>query len=705
MKKYLLGALLVLSLAVVPFVSQAATLAELQCQVYQLMSQIAQFNNTPCPTRDGVPSSCPALPYCQSGNRVIINSISGPTSLGVGEKGAWTINATVPAGTNVSYSVNWGENLNYPMTASSDKGEIQQTSTFTHSYSRAGTYVIKFEINSGSEITGLSQTVVVGSQTTPGVLNATVTSSKIGLAYEKTQNLYSSFSLVAGASGGDVYIPRQLIVGSIMLENTTHSNKTIPDKCSTSFFPSGSSIGQVPLIDNGYYKIANGQKYSFDMVISCPVKDMYKGVYYGRLNYINYYNSLGSDMSLKVAYPNYRTPSSQYIVGEQGPWISGVSFDSNSQILTINGERLKQVNSLTVGTLVLSGPNWLAGWVKKSDNQIVVQESKEWPNGAQTVFVGSVVGNSNKAYVTISDLVSRAPSIFLSDRSSNTGITVKVGDTFTLQGSPENLQGMKYWFGPGSAPAGYYTRAYFFDQLFDGSCTNNEASTNGLWTITCTAKTPGSGAFYVGIYTNGQEYRSNTVNVTVVGGQAIAELLAQIGALNISLRDACGPNEPLIPIPANPTVDQLRVTLEQANQRVIQRIYQCKDSTTPSFSNLQVDGDQATWAQNSSRNISWQTNGSIPKVDVTLCYSDKGCWSVQRGIPNTGRASAYFGSNVTVGRSIFVRVRESGKVSPIIESKPFTVTPSITSSNSSQSKLNQMASALSAMQAILDKLK
>jgi hypothetical protein len=140
------------------------------------------------------------------------------------------------------------------------------------------------------------------------------------------------------------------------------------------------------------------------------------------------------------------------------------------------------------------------------------------------------------------------PSIHLSSSSgsqvSDSSISVRIGDTFTISGSPQNLQGMSYYYGSGYPTSGYYNRAFFFDQNFgdNNSCGNNEASPIGVWTMTCTAKVPGSSTFYVEIYANGQVYRSNNVAVTIANTssatagltssqiQAILSLLATFGA-------------------------------------------------------------------------------------------------------------------------------------------------------------------------------
>ena len=108
-------------------------------------------------------------------------------------------------------------------------------------------------------------------------------------------------------------------------------------------------------------------------------------------------------------------------------------------------------------------------------------------------------------------------------QTSDTSISVNVGNKFTISGNPENLQGLSYYFGSGDPTAGYYARAFFFDQTFGNNnpCGSNEASPNDIWTMTCSANVPGSSAFYIEIYANGQTYRSNTVTVTVTSSSSV----------------------------------------------------------------------------------------------------------------------------------------------------------------------------------------
>ncbi|MSU74725.1 hypothetical protein EXS57_03020, partial [Candidatus Kaiserbacteria bacterium] len=140
-----------------------------------------------------------------------------------------------------------------------------------------------------------------------------------------------------------------------------------------------------------------------------------------------------------------------------------------------------------------------------------------------TIFIQdtpSLLSGTSGSFAIVSPS-STQPSIHLSVSSGNqindSSISVNVGGTFTISGTPQNLQGMSYYSGNGYPTSGYYNRAYFFDQNFsnNNSCGNNDASPTGVWTMTCTAKVSGSSSFYVEIYANGQIYRSNQVTVTI----------------------------------------------------------------------------------------------------------------------------------------------------------------------------------------------
>ena len=89
----------------------------------------------------------------------VIDGVSGPTTLNVGETGTWSVKAHDPESGLLSYIVNWGDSVSSgsggggaaPMSISAS-----QTTTFTHSYSRAGTYKVVFTITDNKGLTAQS---------------------------------------------------------------------------------------------------------------------------------------------------------------------------------------------------------------------------------------------------------------------------------------------------------------------------------------------------------------------------------------------------------------------------------------------------------------------------------------------------------------------------------------------------------------------
>ena len=116
-------------------------------------------------------SSAPYTPPYgnQSTNQApVISGGTFPTTLSVGQTGTWTVNASDPQNGSLSYSVDWGDTytcpVGYTCTTAAQAKAIVQTSTFTHSYSAAGTYTVTFYVqNSAGLRAQTSATVTVGS--------------------------------------------------------------------------------------------------------------------------------------------------------------------------------------------------------------------------------------------------------------------------------------------------------------------------------------------------------------------------------------------------------------------------------------------------------------------------------------------------------------------------------------------------------------
>lgn len=86
----------------------------------------------------------------------VISGVSGPTVLKVGEQGSWMVKASDPENGQLWYFVDWGDvqMIDYGgIGASGIPSDFKQVTTFTHSYSQAGTYTVKFLVRdtSGNE--------------------------------------------------------------------------------------------------------------------------------------------------------------------------------------------------------------------------------------------------------------------------------------------------------------------------------------------------------------------------------------------------------------------------------------------------------------------------------------------------------------------------------------------------------------------------
>lgn len=99
----------------------------------------------------------------------VINGIEAPSHLNVNQQGTWVVKATEPGGKQLNYNVKWGDELVdevpaiYPA-AASNPSMVSQTSTFTHTYTAAGTYNIKFTVsNMAGKVSQIGTTVIIGS--------------------------------------------------------------------------------------------------------------------------------------------------------------------------------------------------------------------------------------------------------------------------------------------------------------------------------------------------------------------------------------------------------------------------------------------------------------------------------------------------------------------------------------------------------------
>ncbi len=73
----------------------------------------------------------------------VINSISGPVSLAVGQIGTWTIRVTATNSSSLTYFVDWGDQW---MPVFDNGFRLGQTATFTHAYSMRGNFNVTIRV-------------------------------------------------------------------------------------------------------------------------------------------------------------------------------------------------------------------------------------------------------------------------------------------------------------------------------------------------------------------------------------------------------------------------------------------------------------------------------------------------------------------------------------------------------------------------------
>lgn len=78
----------------------------------------------------------------------VIQSVSGPNNLATGTTGTWTVRATAPANSSLTYKVDWGDTTSATnlLKSNNSTDRVGQTATFTHTYNNSGTYVAVFTV-------------------------------------------------------------------------------------------------------------------------------------------------------------------------------------------------------------------------------------------------------------------------------------------------------------------------------------------------------------------------------------------------------------------------------------------------------------------------------------------------------------------------------------------------------------------------------
>lgn len=99
----------------------------------------------------------------------VISGVSGPQYLDVNGTGTWTVKAYDRNGGDLFYNVTWGDEPSYSMMGNVAHS-LQQSATFTHSYSQWGTYKPTFTVtNDNGQSAQSSLEVRVGNGETPPI--------------------------------------------------------------------------------------------------------------------------------------------------------------------------------------------------------------------------------------------------------------------------------------------------------------------------------------------------------------------------------------------------------------------------------------------------------------------------------------------------------------------------------------------------------
>lgn len=99
----------------------------------------------------------------------VISGVKGPTALKVGETGTWSVSAYDPENGPLSYKVVWGDESPTPVPTPLplSAAPVQQTTTFTHSYSREGNYTPVFYVTDNQGLSAKTSISVNVGATTP----------------------------------------------------------------------------------------------------------------------------------------------------------------------------------------------------------------------------------------------------------------------------------------------------------------------------------------------------------------------------------------------------------------------------------------------------------------------------------------------------------------------------------------------------------
>ncbi len=150
-----------------------------------------------------------------SGVAPSITTVNGPTTLGVGMQGTWTLQVNNPGGTYLTVSANWGDTTVYGYSASAPQTiytQGQTTVTFTHTYYAGGTYTPTFTAsNSSGQQNSASASVLVSGSGGVGTITLSYLAPTAGYAGTQVVLSGTGFSTydntVHFGMGGTQHVP------------------------------------------------------------------------------------------------------------------------------------------------------------------------------------------------------------------------------------------------------------------------------------------------------------------------------------------------------------------------------------------------------------------------------------------------------------------------------------------------------------------
>ncbi len=133
---------------------------------------------------------------------VVITSVGSPQTLNVNETGTWTVKAYDKKGGDLTYSVIWGDEVygTAGTGTTTSNVHVQQTATFTHSYSQPGVYKPQFTVIRNIVC------IAIYPSPCPEVSATTSVSVTVGSATTTPTPIISSMSSTSGPVGAQVTI-------------------------------------------------------------------------------------------------------------------------------------------------------------------------------------------------------------------------------------------------------------------------------------------------------------------------------------------------------------------------------------------------------------------------------------------------------------------------------------------------------------------